>query len=109
MLDATTAPEAAPGRKRPKMAADLRRAREEYDFRFDGGKLVQLITRRTVMQVYGFASVDAVRMFAKRHRIPRIMVGKRALHRAADWDRLRTPATSSPGPAHRKPRGNEAP
>lgn len=83
------------------MAPELRKALEEYDILFGGGKRVQLITRRTIMQVYGFASVDAVRMFAKRHRIPHVMVGRRTLYRPSDWEQLRAPAMSSPGPARK--------
>ena len=83
------------------MAPELRQVLEEYDILFDGGKRVQLINRRTVMQAYDFPSIAAVRMFAKRHRIPHVMVGRRALYRPSDWEQLRAPATSSPGPARK--------
>ena len=40
------------------MAPELRQVLEEYDILFDGGKRVQLINRRTVMQAYVRLPVD---------------------------------------------------
>jgi hypothetical protein len=61
-----------------------------------------LITRRGVMERFGFPTVNAVRMFAVRHEITHVMLGNRALYDPSDWARALSPSLLQPARLRRR-------